>query len=141
MARRADLFENIEPIEASLWLLETLKKAKLVPLRNEKAKAERVISHILLEIAEAYIDKITLFSGEELSVDSEKDLAGECDFFFTLVPQSAYLETPLFRLLRQKTKIWTMAYPNVPPNSMAQNSLMKWKARIFLCFMAVLLMA
>jgi hypothetical protein len=39
-----------------------------------------------VEIAEAYFDKVTLFSGEELPVDSSRDLSGECDFFFVLAP-------------------------------------------------------
>jgi hypothetical protein len=102
LARRADLFDNIQPVEASKWLIETLKKAKFVPLRNEKAKAERIISHILVDVAESFENNVTLFSGEELPVDSEKDLNGECDFFFTLVPQSAYLETPIISLTEAK---------------------------------------
>jgi hypothetical protein len=109
LARRADLFENIQPVAASAWLIETLKKAKFVPLRNEKAKAERVISHILVEIAELFEDNVTLFSGEELPVDSEKDLSGECDFFFTLVPQSAYLETPIISLTEAKDEDYGIA--------------------------------
>ncbi len=102
-AKRRDLFENISPrIEPSMWLLETLKKAKLVPLRNEKAKSERIVSPILLEVAQSFEENITLFSGEELMVDSEKDLSGECDFFLTLVPQSAYLESPIISLVEAK---------------------------------------
>ncbi len=102
LARRADLFENIKPYDASAWLLETLKKAKLVPLRNEKVKSERIVSPILVELAQSYQANITLFSGEELAVDSEKDLSGECDFFFTLIPQSAYLESPIISLVEAK---------------------------------------
>jgi hypothetical protein len=101
-AKRLSLFHAITPQEPSKWLLETLEFAKLVPLRNEKAKSERIVSPILVEIAKLFEDNITLFSGEELSVDSEQDLSGECDFFFTLVPQSAYLETPVISLVEAK---------------------------------------
>jgi hypothetical protein len=101
-AKRQGLFTQITPKEASIWLLNTLEYAKLVPLRNEKAKSERIVSPILVEIAKLFEENITLFSGEELSVDSEKDLSGECDFFFTLVPQSVYLEMPIISLVEAK---------------------------------------
>jgi hypothetical protein len=102
LARRANLFENIVPIEASFWLLETLKKAKLVPLRNEKVKSERIVSPILLEIAQIFQNNITLFSGEELEINPQDDLSGACDFFFTFIPQSAYLESPIISLVEAK---------------------------------------
>ena len=78
-AKSASLFDTIEPFEASPWLLDTLKKSRLVPLNNEKTKAERIISPILVEIAEFYQEKITLFSGEELEVNAADDLSGACD--------------------------------------------------------------
>jgi hypothetical protein len=101
-AKRQNLFNNITGIEASRWLLETLEFAKLVPLRNEKVKSERIVSPILIEIAKLFEENITLFSGEDLLIDVDKDLSGECDFFFTLVPQSAYLETPIISLVEAK---------------------------------------
>jgi hypothetical protein len=101
-AKRNDLFDNIMPIEPSVWLVETLKKAKLVPLRNEKVKSERIVSPILMDIAQHFEDSITLFSGEELLINMEQDLSGECDFFFTKIPQSAYLEAPIISLTEAK---------------------------------------
>ena len=101
-AKRQGLFSQITPQEPSSWLLNTLEYAKLVPLRNEKVKSERIVSPILVEIAKLFEDNITLFSGEELAVDSEKDLSGECDFFFTFIPQSAYLESPIISLVEAK---------------------------------------
>jgi len=76
--------------------------AKYMPLINEKVKSERIVSPILLEIAKAYRDKFTLFSGEDLPVDSSRDLSGECDFFFTLVPRSPYLEAPIVSITEAK---------------------------------------
>ena len=101
-AKRTPLFSQAQPVQASMWLQETLRKAEIVPLSNEKTKAERIVSPILMEIAEAFQDKVTLFSGEELEVDSKQDLAGECDFFFTLVPQSDYLDLPVISLVESK---------------------------------------
>ncbi len=71
-------------------------------MRNEKAKTERIISPILTEIALLFKDKVSFFSGEDLPVDSSQDLSGECDFFFTLVPQSPYLELPIISLVEAK---------------------------------------
>jgi hypothetical protein len=103
-ATQEALFENvtIQVIEPSSWLKETLQMAKLFPLTNEKVKSERIVSPILVEIANAYKDKITLFSGEDLEVNSKDDLSGECDFFFTLIPRSPYLESPIISLAEAK---------------------------------------
>ena len=35
-ATRERLFNHIQPIEASAWLLDTLKLSELLPLTNEK---------------------------------------------------------------------------------------------------------
>lgn len=103
-ATQEALFENvtIQAIEPSSWLKETLQMSKLFPLTNEKVKSERIVSPILVEIANAYKDKITLFSGEDLEVNSKDDLSGECDFFFTLIPRSPYLESPIISLAEAK---------------------------------------
>lgn len=101
-AERIQLFQEIKIVEPSAWLIETLKKAGIVPLTNEKAKSERIISPILLEVAEKYFEKITLFSGEKLTVDAENDLAGACDFFFVLAPRKPYIEAPIIALAEAK---------------------------------------
>jgi hypothetical protein len=101
-ARRKELFESLVPVEPSPWLTETIHKSRLVPLNNEKTKAERIVSPVLVEVAEYYQKKITLFSGEALEVSLKDDLSGECDFFFTSVPQSAYLESPIISITESK---------------------------------------
>ncbi len=101
-ARMSGLFDKVVLKEPSDWLLETLEKAKLFPLRNEKVKSERLVSPVLVEIAQFYCDKVTLFSGEELPVDADRDLSGECDFFFVLAPYKPYLESPIISLVEAK---------------------------------------
>jgi hypothetical protein len=103
-AQSTTLFEKVTPYEPSSWLLDTLKKSRLVPLNNEKTKAERIISPILLEIAEYYEDKVTLFSGEALDVSSADDLSGACDFFFILHPHKPYIESPIISLAESKNE-------------------------------------
>jgi hypothetical protein len=101
-ARTISLFSSVIQIEPSDWLKLTLEKAKLFPLTNEKAKSEKIVSPILSEVAEFYMDKVTLFSGEELPVDSDKNLSGECDFFFILEPYKPYIESPIISLVEAK---------------------------------------
>jgi hypothetical protein len=101
-AEKIKLFSAIEPIAPSLWLEQALEKAKLFPLTNEKVKSEKIVSPILSEIAEYYYDKVTLFSGEELPVDTDRDLAGECDFFFVFAPRKPYIESPIISLVEAK---------------------------------------
>lgn len=103
-AQSTMLFETITPYEPSSWLSDTLKKSRLVPLNNEKTKAERIISPILLEIAEYYQDNLTLFSGEALDVSSVDDLSGACDFFFVLHPHKPYIESPIISLAESKNE-------------------------------------
>ncbi len=101
-AEKIDLFKEISLIEPSSWLKETLQKSKMFPMNNEKVKSERIVSPILGEVAEAFFDKVTLFSGEDLPVDSNQDLSGECDFLFVFVPRKPYLESPIISLVEAK---------------------------------------
>lgn len=97
-----DLFDEIAPVEPSSWLAETLEIAKLMPLTNEKTKAERVVSPILLEVSRNYIDRISFFSGEDLNIRPEDDLSGECDFFFALHPPKPFIDAPIISLAESK---------------------------------------
>ncbi len=102
-ATQEDLFlPTIPNVFPSSWLVETLQMAKIVPLINEKVKSERIVSPILIDIANFFKDKVTLFSGEKLEVNALENLSGECDFFFTLIPRSPYLEAPIISLVEAK---------------------------------------
>lgn len=99
-----NLFANVETVEPSDWLKETLRRTETVLLTSEKAKSERVISPILTEIFESYRDRISFFSGESLNVRPEDDLAGECDFFFALHPPKLYIDAPIISLAESKNE-------------------------------------
>jgi hypothetical protein len=96
------LFENVTLVEPSNWLKESLQFAELMPLTNEKSKSERVVSPILLEVVKSYSTKITLFSGENIDIQPENDLSGECDFFFGLHPPKPFIDTPIISLTEAK---------------------------------------
>jgi hypothetical protein len=100
---RIDLFpEEILPVEPSDFLLMALRKARKMPITNEKSKSERIVSPILMEVAEHFEANISLFSGEDLSVEGSADLTGECDFFFALHPPKDYMEAPVISLTEAK---------------------------------------
>ncbi len=101
-AQKEILFAEITSVEPSRWLQETLELAHSLPLTNEKSKAERIISPILAEIAKSYYNEISFFSGEAINVKPEDDLAGECDFIFTLRPKKPYVEAPIISLAEAK---------------------------------------
>jgi hypothetical protein len=90
-SRFVELFSSIQPVEPSAWLKETLALSKMMPMMNEKTKAERVISPMLLDVVKNYTEKISFFSGESIDVDAAQDLSGECDFFFSLQPPKNYI--------------------------------------------------
>lgn len=100
--RMLRLFEDIKPQAPSLWLKETLAFIEFMPPTNEKAKSERLISPILTEVAMSYRNKITFFSGENIDINSQLDLAGPCDFFFSLQAPKPYIEAPIISLAEAK---------------------------------------
>ena len=99
-----NLFADVQTVEPSDWLKETLRRTETVLLTSEKAKSERVISPILTEVFQSYRDRISFFSGEALNVKPEDDLAGECDFFFALHPPKLYIDAPIISLAESKNE-------------------------------------
>ena len=96
------LFNAVQNVEPSAWLIETLGKTNVNLLTNEKAKSERIISPILTEIFQSYQTKISFFSGESIDVKPEENLSGPCDFFFSLQPPKPYIEAPIISLAEAK---------------------------------------
>lgn len=96
------MFPRIALVQPSDWLMETLKIAKRVPLTNEKSKSERVISPILTEVALQYEPYITMYSGEDLTIDPQADLSGECDFFFARHARKSVMQAPVVTLVEAK---------------------------------------
>jgi hypothetical protein len=103
-ARFANIFPEIQPQPIGAWLAESLVKAKMMPLTNEKSKSERLVSPILLDIVSHFATEITLFSGEELAVNPSEDLSGECDFFFSLHAPKPYIDFPIISLVEAKNE-------------------------------------
>ena len=78
----ADLFGKEPNLECSQLLAETLKRS--VPLalasNTRKSRAEMITAPILIELREQLQNRMSLFSGIDFNVDSERGLDGSCDF-------------------------------------------------------------
>ncbi len=100
--QKQPLFSDIQSLEQSAWLKETLNLAKIIPVNSEKAKSELIIMPILAEILKRNQEKVSLYSGILLNADSKQGLNGECDFLFSNKPHSYFLESPIFALVEAK---------------------------------------
>jgi hypothetical protein len=97
-----NLFPVIHLVEPSEWLQQTLLLSKRLTLTNEKSKSERIISPILTEVALHFDKDFTFFSGEDLTVDTSRDLAGACDFFFSKHPRKSVMQAPVVTFVEAK---------------------------------------
>ncbi|CAK0773251.1 conserved hypothetical protein [Gammaproteobacteria bacterium] len=101
--QRCILFPKIPLITPSEKLKEDLEEAKNYSLLTEKAKSEFLITPILKEIRRTYSNKIGVFSGVNLEVQS-LGLNGFCDFILTLEPNTIELMAPIFCLVEAKNR-------------------------------------
>jgi hypothetical protein len=95
-----DLFPNLQAIQPSAWLSETLNMSIKMPLLSEKAKSEFIISPILMEVWRNADEQFSIYSGITLDVDV--DLKGECDFILSHSPKSIDIQAPIFTLIEGK---------------------------------------
>lgn len=100
-----DVIPIVQPIEPSVWLLESLKKGKYQALKTEKSRSEMIIAPILLEIMDRNNNLFSLFSGVTLDVNIEQGLNGECDFLFSKAPNSFSIRSPIFTVVEAKQHI------------------------------------
>jgi hypothetical protein len=101
-AETAVLFTAIKPIQPTRWLTETLEKGRQNAMVSEKARAEFIVTPILLSTQESLRQRISLYSGIRLDVDPANGLKGVCDFVFSQSPPLPYLEAPILVLVEAK---------------------------------------
>ncbi len=100
----ADLFGKEPNLECSPLLAETLKRS--VPLalasNTEKSRAEMITAPILIELREQLQNRISLFSGIEFNVDSERGLNGSCDFMICNSSGLLLVAAPIIIIVQAK---------------------------------------
>ncbi len=97
-------FPLITPVLPSSTLLEILDET--LPLAvaspSEKAKSELIISPILVEVRKYLQRQISLFSGQDFTVDASVGLVGICDFLITRSTEQLEVESPVIVLVEAK---------------------------------------
>ncbi len=100
--------ERFLPEIAPLIPAETLQNflAESLPVAiatgSEKARSEGVIYPVLLEVRRLLERQISLFSGEDFTVDESVGLNGVCDFLLSRSPEQIDIEAPAVIIIEAK---------------------------------------
>ena len=100
------LFANVQEQKCSN-LLSTILKENVdlaITRSTEKARSEMIISPILLEIRRKFNYEISLFSGVDFTVDSQRGLNGFCDFILSLSSEQLFVRSPVVVLVESKNE-------------------------------------
>jgi len=104
ISSQKDLFSVISAVEYSNLLKETL--AYNIPFalasNTEKSRSEMIITPILLELTKQYPSRISLFSGVDFTVDSERGLNGNCDFLISRSTELLMISAPVILIVEAK---------------------------------------
>ncbi|HAX79685.1 MAG TPA: hypothetical protein DCY88_28590 [Cyanobacteria bacterium UBA11372] len=82
------------------FLEESLPLA--VATGSEKARSELIISPVLLEVRKILQRQVSLFSGEDFTVDPAAGLSGVCDFLISRSPELLEIEAPAVVIVEAK---------------------------------------
>ncbi len=103
--KRVELFKNIVEIQASQRLEWDIDEGSQMPKNTEKARSENLVSPVLKEIFRHNKEKLTLFPGYGLNVDSEKGLNGNCDCIIAGRAYIMELTNPIICLVEAKNGV------------------------------------
>jgi hypothetical protein len=104
--RYASFFPSLEPIAPSDYLKSALSKSILYQTNgSEKARSEFIIAPILLELRDLANGSISVFSGEEFTVNRELGLNGICDFLISRTTDELVIDAPIIALVEAKKGI------------------------------------
>jgi hypothetical protein len=97
-------FPDFAPVQPSQTLIDFLAETLplAVALPSEKAKSELLISPILVEVRKYLKHQVSLFSGQDFTVDAEVGLSGVCDFLISRSPEQLEIEAPVVVLVEAK---------------------------------------
>lgn len=93
-----------EPIEPSSYLKESLIEGLPLAIAtgSEKARSELIISPILVEVRKILQRRVSLFSGEDFTVEQNLGLSGVCDFLISRSPEQILIEAPAIVIVEAK---------------------------------------
>jgi hypothetical protein len=95
---------EIKLISPSPGLAQSLERGLRLVKRSvsEKAKSEFIVAPLLLELESLLIDKISVFSGDDFTVDRELGLNGICDFLISRFPAQFVIKAPVIAIVEAK---------------------------------------
>jgi hypothetical protein len=93
---------QIEFIEPSRWLIETLERGNANAFVSEKSRSEFLVAPVLLAVKEVTENQIQVFSGQTLNVDVNLGLTGECDFILSKTEPTPILREPIMAVVEAK---------------------------------------
>ncbi|HLP91086.1 MAG TPA: hypothetical protein VK184_21205 [Nostocaceae cyanobacterium] len=93
----------VEAIEPSQTLKDFLAESlPIAASASEKARSEGIIYPVLLEVRKILNRQISLFSGEDFTVDEAVGLNGICDFVLSRSPEVLEIEAPVMVIVEAK---------------------------------------
>jgi hypothetical protein len=96
-------FPEIKPIVPSALLKDYLEDTLIISAAaSEKARSEGIIYPVLLEIRRILNKQISLFSGEDFSVDDSVGLNGLVDFLLSRSPLVLEIQAPVAVIVEAK---------------------------------------
>ncbi|QSJ17718.1 hypothetical protein JYQ62_02230 [Nostoc sp. UHCC 0702] len=94
---------DIQKIEVSATLKAYLEESiPLASSASEKARSEGIIYPVLLEVRRILNRQVSLFSGEDFTVDESVGLNGMCDFLLSRSTEVLEIEAPVLVLVEAK---------------------------------------
>lgn len=94
---------KIDPVQPSQTLTAFLEESlPLAASASEKARSEGIIYPILLEVRRILQRRVSLFSGEDFTVDESVGLNGMCDFLLSRSEELLEIEAPAVIIVEAK---------------------------------------
>jgi hypothetical protein len=103
--KKIRLFPNVKDINPSQRLELDIEEGLQMPKNTEKARSENLVSPVLKEIFRHNKQKLTLFPGYGLNVNSEQGLNGNCDCIIAGRGDIVELTNPIICLVEAKNGV------------------------------------
>lgn len=103
--KKRPLFTDVTDISPSQRLILDIEEGLQMPKNTEKARSENLVSPVLKEIFRHNKQKLTLFPGYGLNVNSEQGLNGNCDCIIAGRGDIVELTNPIICLVEAKNGV------------------------------------
>jgi hypothetical protein len=102
----ANLFATVPKATISLNLQDNLEVG--IPLAQgistEKARSEFIVAPILLELKKIGINRISMFSGSDFTVEAQNGLNGVCDYILSKSKIQSLITAPIVMIVEAKNE-------------------------------------